>query len=125
MQRNGGEMMEETRLPRNGKEGLLYGGIIALITALVMMMLNIGIAFGGLGKEAWIAILKTLPFAWGIAMLVETLLVGRIAEKLVNKFTEPSDGFNTNLYMGHIYVERRNVCSTGLQQLRTVYVWKR
>lgn len=107
-------MLEETRLPRNGKEGLLYGGIIAFITALIMMMVNIGIAFGGLGKETWVAILKTLPFAWVIAMLVETLLVGRIAEKLVNKFTEPSDGFNTKILFNILF------CVTGMSAIMTV-----
>ena len=44
--------MNETRLPRNGKEGILYGGIICIITVIVMLILNIGTAFGGFSKEA-------------------------------------------------------------------------
>ena len=32
----------DKRLPYNEKEGLIYGGIIALITVIVMLFLNIG-----------------------------------------------------------------------------------
>ena len=71
--------MKETRLPQNGKEGLLYGSIICLITVIVMLMLNIGTAFGGLTKDAFLVIVKMLPVIWIVAMLVESLIVGRIA----------------------------------------------
>ena len=66
--------MKETRLPQNGKEGLLYGSIICLITVIVMLMLNIGTAFGGLTKDAFLVILKMLPVIWIVAMLVESLI---------------------------------------------------
>lgn len=65
--------MKETRLPQNGKEGLLYGSIICLITVIVMLMLNIGTAFGGLNKDAFLVILKMLPIIWIVAMLVESI----------------------------------------------------
>ena len=63
--------MKETRLPQNGKEGLLYGSIICLIT--VIVMLNIGTAFGGLTKDAFLVIVKMLPVIWIVAMLVESI----------------------------------------------------
>ena len=65
--------MKETRLPQNGKEGLLYGSIICLITVIVMLMLNIGTAFGGLTKDAFLVIVKMLPVIWIVAMLVESI----------------------------------------------------
>lgn len=65
--------MKETRLPQNGKEGLLYGSIICLITVIVMLMLNIETAFGGLTKDAFLVILKMLPIIWIVAMLVESI----------------------------------------------------
>ncbi|KRF67189.1 hypothetical protein ASG99_17270 [Bacillus sp. Soil768D1] len=42
-------------------------------------------------------ILKTLPIMWIIAMIMEPVIVGPIAEKLVAKFTEPADSFNSKI----------------------------
>lgn len=106
--------MKDTRLPQNGKEGLLYGSIICLITVIVMLMLNIGTAFGGLTKDAFLVIVKMLPVIWIVAMLVESLIVGRIAEKLVNKFTMPSDGFNTHILFNILF------CVTGMSAIMTI-----
>ncbi|MBQ9659471.1 MAG: DUF2798 domain-containing protein [Clostridia bacterium] len=106
--------MNETRLPRNGKEALLYGGIICIITVIVMLILNIGTAFGGFSKEAIKTILILIPIIWIIAMLLESLLVGRISEKLVEKFTEPSDGFNTRILFNILF------CVTGMSAIMTI-----
>lgn len=106
--------MNETRLPRNGKEGLLYGGIIAIITVIVMLTLNIGTAFGGINKESIKVILILTPIIWIIAMLLESLLVGRISEKLVEKFTEPSDGFNARILFNILF------CVTGMSAIMTI-----
>lgn len=56
-------MKLETRLPRNGKEGALYGGIICTLTVLLMTTLSIIL----------------------------------ISEKLDGKFTEPADSFNAKI----------------------------
>lgn len=106
--------MNETRLPRNGKEGILYGGIICIITVIVMLILNIVTAFGGFSKEAFKTILILIPIIWIIAMLLESLLVGRISEKLVEKFTEPSDGFNTRILFNILF------CVTGMSAIMTI-----
>lgn len=106
--------MNETRLPRNGKEGFLYGGVIAIITVIVMLFLNIGTAFGGINKEAIKVILILTPIIWIIAMLLEALLVGRISEKLLEKFTEPSDGFNTKILFNILF------CVTGMSAIMTI-----
>lgn len=106
--------MNETRLPRNGKEGILYGGIICIITVIVMLILNIGTAFGGFSKEAIKTILILTPIIWIIAMLLESLLVGRISEKLVEKFTEPSDGFNARILFNILF------CVTGMSAIMTI-----
>ncbi|MNO40606.1 hypothetical protein D3C76_307590 [compost metagenome] len=90
-------MNSETRLPRNGKEGLLYGTIISTLTVLFMTSLNIILAVGEFNQEVALAILKTLPVIWVIVMIIEPVVIGRIAEKLVSKFTEPSDSFNAKI----------------------------
>ncbi|MDF2566837.1 MAG: rane protein [Oscillospiraceae bacterium] len=106
-------MNEETRLPRNGKEGLLYGGIIAAISAMIMTTVNIGIAFGRLDKEVILVILKVLPINWAIAMLLALFIEGRIANKFVRKFTEPTDGFNAKILFNILFcVIGMSVCMT-------------
>lgn len=106
--------MEEKRLPRNEKEGLLYGGIIAIITVIVMVFLNVGTAFGRINKEALRAILLSIPIIWIIAMLVESLIVGKIVKQLVEYFTEPTDGFNTKILFNILF------CVTGMSIIMTI-----
>lgn len=106
--------MEETRLPSNGKEGFLYGGIICLTTVIVMMLVNLGIANGGIDLNVILNILMIAPIMFVIGMLLETLLVGRIAEKLVMKFTEPSDSFNTKILFNILF------CVTGMSFIMTI-----
>jgi hypothetical protein len=90
-------MNPETRLPRNRKEGLLYGTIISTLTVLFMTSLNIILAVGEFNQEVVLAILKTLPMIWVIVMIIEPVVIGRIAEKLVSKFTQPTDSFNAKI----------------------------
>ena len=106
--------MKETRLPRNGKEGLLYGGIICLITVIVMLFLNIGTAMGKINLETVKLILILIPIIWIIAMLIETLLVGKIAEKLVERFVQPTDGFNARILFNILF------CVTGMSCIMTI-----
>jgi len=90
-------MNQETRLPRNGKEGALYGAIICTLTVLLMTSLNIILAVGEFNEDVALTILKSLPIMWIIVMIIEPVLIGRIAEKLVRKFTEPTDSFNAKI----------------------------
>lgn len=90
-------MNQETRLPRNAKEGALYGAIICTLTVLLMTTLNVTLAVGEFNKDAALTILKSLPIFWIIVMIIEPMLIGRLAEKLVRKFTEPTDSFNARI----------------------------
>ncbi|WP_339267919.1 DUF2798 domain-containing protein [Paenibacillus sp. FSL R5-0470] len=87
----------ETRLPRNGKEGALYGAIICTLTVLFMSSLNIILADGEFNGEVALSILKVFPIIWVIVMILEPVVIGRIAEKLTAKFTQPSDSFNAKI----------------------------
>ena len=106
--------MNEPRLPHNVKEELIYGGVICFITVIIMLTLNIGVAFGGFGKEAIKTILLLTPVIFVIAMLIEALLVGKISAKLVEKFTEPADGFNTRILFNILF------CVTGMSAIMTI-----
>ena len=89
--------MEELRLPWNNREGLLYGGVIALITALIMSTFNIAQNCGELNSEVIVTSLTSLPFIWVVVMLLMTFIVGRIAGAGVRHFAAPSDGFNARI----------------------------
>lgn len=81
-------------MPRNAKEGLLYGGIICALTCICMATINISIAMGGISKLSLITTLKAFPMLFIIAMLIETFIVSKIADKLVEIFTSPTDSLN-------------------------------
>lgn len=89
--------VKEHRLPHNAKEGMLYGAIICAITAIIMSTVNISLGFGKFDTEVLMIVLKSLPLVWIIAMLLETLVVGRIAEKLMHTFSDTTDGFNAKI----------------------------
>lgn len=89
--------VKENRLPHNAKEGMLYGAIICAITAIIMSTVNISLGFGKFDTEVLLIVLKSLPLVWIIAMLLETLVVGRIAEKLMHTFSDATDGFNAKI----------------------------
>lgn len=106
--------MEEKRLPRNAKEGILYGGIIAIITALVMMFLNISTSYGRIDLEVIKKILCLTPIMWVLAMLLESLIVGRISEKLVDKFCAKTDSFNARILFNILF------CVTMMSAIMTI-----
>ncbi|WKA55582.1 DUF2798 domain-containing protein [Planococcus shixiaomingii] len=90
-------MHQEKRLPRNGKEGFLYGTIISTLTVLFMTTYSIIYFTGEFNGDIAITILKTLPIIWIIVMLIEPTIFGRIAEALTAKFTQPTDSFNSKI----------------------------
>lgn len=90
-------MQQETRLPRNAKEGALFGAIIVTLTVLLMASLNVILAVGEFNIDTFYIILKTIPVCWVIAMIIEPTIVGRFADKMVHKFTAPTDSFNAKI----------------------------
>lgn len=106
-------MNQETRLPRNGKEGVLFGAMICTMTVLFMTSLNIILAVGEFNGDVALAILKTVPMMWIIVMIIEPVFIGRIAEKLVGKFTEPTDSFNAKILFRILFtVLGMSICMT-------------
>ncbi|ALV22623.1 MULTISPECIES: hypothetical protein [Carnobacterium] len=86
-------MQQENRLPKNGKEGFLYGTIIVTLSVLVMGSINMIIAAGEFNKDVAMTMLVALPIIWVIVMIIEPLAIGRWAEFISSKFISPTDGF--------------------------------
>lgn len=106
--------MEETRLPKNGKEGFIYGLIICAITVCIMMTVNVWAGAGTMNGEIFLSMLKTYPICLIAAMLIETFIVGKITNVLLNKFTIPSDGFNARILFNILF------CVTGMSIIMTI-----
>lgn len=104
----------DKRLPYNEKEGLIYGGIIALITVIVMLFLNIGTSFGMINLKVLLIILKMIPIIWLTAMLVEHFIVGKISDKLMSIFTTNNDSFNSKVLFNILF------CVTGMSMIMTI-----
>lgn len=89
--------MEELRLPWNNRDGILYGGVIAIITATIMCEFNLCRTMGGMTVETFMNGLATVPLLVVIVMLLMTFIVGRVADMFVHRFTMPGDSFYTKI----------------------------
>ena len=96
-------MHQENRLPKNGKEGALYGAIIVTLSVLTIGSINMILAAGGFNKDVAIDMLITLPIIWVIVMIIEPVAIGRFAEFLSSKFITPTDGFAARIMFRTIF----------------------
>lgn len=87
----------ENCMPRNGKEGLIYGVVICTLTCIFMATMNISISMGGVSGKTIVTALKAFPLVFIIAMMLEMFIVGKIADKLVNIFSSPTDSLNSHI----------------------------
>ena len=91
-------MTLDARLPHNPKEGAIYGAVICSLTALFMTTFNVTLSGGSAGD---IAIYFPLMFV--LAMLVEPLLVGRLAEKAMQRLSPATDSGNAKIMFRMVF----------------------
>ncbi|MET3657102.1 MULTISPECIES: hypothetical protein [Sporosarcina] len=91
-------MHGETRLPRNGREGILFLLIISIISVNTIAPIITGLE-RGFSKEVYLDTLKIIPFMWIIVILSVRLIAGPIVGKLIPKFVGQSDGFNARILL--------------------------
>lgn len=89
--------MIDQRLPWNGREGFIYGSVIAFLTCIFMQSTCVCISNGSVDLNVLVKSWIALPFVWVVAMLLINLFVGRIAGMVVSRFTEPTDSFYTKI----------------------------
>ncbi|TFJ91788.1 hypothetical protein [Lentibacillus salicampi] len=95
-------MHEETRLPRNGKEFVLFLGIISIISVNIIAPLIMGFEFG-FRKEVYFDTFQVIPFVWICVILLVTLVANPIVGRLIPKFTKPTDGFNAKVLFNILF----------------------
>lgn len=86
-------MHQDKRLPKNGKEGAIFGAIICTLSVLFMGSINMILAAGEFNRDVAMSMLIMLPIIWVIVMIIEPVAIGRFAEFLASKFISPTDGF--------------------------------
>lgn len=91
-------------MPRNAKEGLLFGISFCVIMAFSMGLINISVGMGGFGKTALLTSLKAFPVTFLIAFTIESLIVGPINKKLLSRFTEPTDSINSKILFNCFFI---------------------
>ncbi|HWJ78103.1 MAG TPA: hypothetical protein VNR61_08490 [Niallia sp.] len=89
-------MHEETRLPRNGKEFILFLAIISILSVNTIGPLIMAFKFG-FTLDVYMETLKVIPFIWICVVLLVPFVVNPIVNKLVQKFIQPTDGFNARV----------------------------
>jgi hypothetical protein len=86
----------ETRLPRNGKEGILFLLIISIISVNTIAPIIVGLE-RGFSMEVYMDALKIIPIMWIVVILCVTLIAGPVVGKLMPIFVEKADGFNARV----------------------------
>jgi hypothetical protein len=86
----------ETRLPRNGNEGILFLLIISIISVNTIAPIIVGLE-RGFSMEVYMDILKIIPIMWIVVILCVTLIAGPVVGKLMPIFVEKADGFNARV----------------------------
>jgi hypothetical protein len=93
----------DNRLPHNAKEGAIYGATICFLTALAMTTFNVLLSTRAVNVPALQSIALYFPLMFVMAMLVEPLLVGRLAEKAVHRLSPPTDSGNAKILFRMVF----------------------
>lgn len=95
-------MHNETRLPRNAKEGILFLLIVSIISVNLIAPLIMGFEFG-FKKEVYLETLKVLPIMWVIVVFLVKVVAGPIVKRLLAKFVQQTDGFNARVLFNILF----------------------
>ncbi len=93
-------MQLDPRLPHNAKEGAIYGATICFLTALLMTSFNVMLYSQG---DALQSIAIYFPLMFVIAMVIEPLIVGRLAEKAMNRLSPATDSGNAKILFRMVF----------------------
>ena len=105
--------MDDPRFPRNNREGMIYGSVIAAITAYLMIAVNLCRNMGGFEIGYLVDSLVALPFVWVAVMLLMNLLVGRVSGFVIRRYASPDDSANSGIVLNIV------VCVTMMSLIMT------
>ncbi len=91
-------------MPRNKKEGIIFGICMCCIMVFFMGMLNISIHHGKFNSEVMMICLKAFPLTFIIAFVLEGAVVGKINGILLEKFCGEKDSKNAKILFNCFFI---------------------
>ena len=91
-------------MPRNKKEGLIFGICMATIMVYFMGLLNIAVNNGSLNMNVFLISIKAFPITFIIVFILEGLIVSKINQKLVNHFVSENDSKNAKILFNCFFI---------------------
>lgn len=91
-------------MPRNKKEGIIFGICMCFIMVFFMGMLNISIHMGKFDGEVLMVCLKAFPVTFIIAFILEGAVVGKINGALLAKFSGKNDSQNAMILFNCFFI---------------------
>lgn len=130
-------MYREDRLPQSPKEGIIFMLIISIISVNTIAPIIMGMEFG-FSKENYLETLRVIPIMWIIVIMLVRFVAEPIVGKVMPKFIEKTDGFNSRVLMNiFLNVTLLSILLTiigtwvGMKQINLepfktfIYVWPR
>jgi len=78
-------------MPSTRFQRIVFAFLSVLITVPVFVCYNIAFEMGGMSNQVFVAALKWIPIEFAFAFLLETLLVGRLANILAFRAVNPAE----------------------------------
>ncbi|EDT77130.1 MULTISPECIES: hypothetical protein [Clostridium] len=91
-------------MPRNKKEGIIFGITMCVIMVFFMGMLNISIHHGVFDGEVMIICLKAFPVTFIVAFIIEGAIVGKVNGMLLEKFCGEKDSVNARILFNCFFI---------------------
>lgn len=91
-------------MPKNKKEGIIFGLCMCIIMVYLMGLINISIHSGALNMEALITSIKAFPVIFIVAFAIESLFVSKINNKLLSHFVHPDDSKNAHILFNCLFI---------------------
>ncbi|APF21469.1 hypothetical protein [Clostridium butyricum] len=91
-------------MPRNKKEGIIFGITMCVIMVFFMGMLNISIHHGVFDGEVMIICLKAFPVTFIVAFIIEGAIVGKVNGMLLEKFCGEKDSVNAKILFNCFFI---------------------
>lgn len=91
-------------MPRNKKEGIIFGICMCFVMVFFMGMLNISIHYGALNGEVMMICLKAFPVTFVIAFILEGTVVHKINEMLLAKFCGEKDSVSARILFNCFFI---------------------
>ncbi|BBK78720.1 hypothetical protein [Clostridium butyricum] len=91
-------------MPRNKKEGIIFGITMCVIMVFFMGMLNISIHHGVFDGEVMIICLKAFPVTFIVAFIIEGAIVGKVNRMLLERFCGEKDSVNARILFNCFFI---------------------